>query len=59
VLPVVDIAAADAGELDVDEDIVGRGEFGDWPVLELDDALLLEHEGKILRCGQYMYSRPV
>jgi len=52
VLPVVDIAAADAGELDVDEDIVGRGEFGDWPVLELDDALLLEDEGEVLRCGQ-------
>lgn len=44
----MDIAAANAGELDVDDDIVGRLEGREWPIFVLDAAGLLEDERKIL-----------
>ena len=48
VLPVMDIAAADAGELDVDNDIVRVGDGWDGAVFEFDGVRLLEHEGEVL-----------
>jgi hypothetical protein len=44
----VHVAAANAGEFDVDEDIVGVGDGGDGAVFELDGVGLFEDEGEIL-----------
>lgn len=44
----MDIAAADSGPFDIDEDIVGRLERGDWPVFKLDTSSLFKNEREIL-----------
>jgi len=46
--PVVDIGAADSGELDIDKDIVGRFDLRDWALFELDAARLLKDEREVL-----------
>ena len=46
--PVVHVAAADSGELDVDDHIVRVGDGGDGAVFEGDGVGLLEHEGEVL-----------
>ena len=42
------IAAADAGPVDGDEDVVVRFQFWDWPVFKLDFVGRFEHEGEVL-----------
>lgn len=46
--PVVHVAAADAGEFDVDDDIVGGLQGGDGPVFEFDAVGFLEDEGEVV-----------
>jgi hypothetical protein len=43
-----DIATADAGEFDLDDDIVSVFELGDGAVFELDFVDFLEDEGWVL-----------
>jgi hypothetical protein len=51
VLPVVHIAAADAGVFDVDEDVVRGLEGGDGAVFEFDGVGAFEDEGEVLQNG--------
>ena len=54
------VAAADAGELDVDNNIVRVGDGGNGAVFEFDGVRLLEHEGEVLQeKGLVLYGRQV
>lgn len=44
------VTATDSGVFDVDEDIVGVDDFGDWAFLELDLFDAFEDEGEVLCC---------
>jgi len=57
--PVVDVGAADAGELDVDADVVGGGELGHGTVFEPDAAGFFEDEGEVLEGRVVMVSNPL
>lgn len=48
--PVVDIASADSGEFDGDEDIVWAFEGGYGTVFKGDFVGFLEDEGEVLKC---------
>lgn len=48
VLPVVHVRAADAGELDADENIAAGLQLWDWTVLEGDGEGFVEDEGLVL-----------
>lgn len=50
VCPVVYIGAADAGEFDLDEDIVGGFQGWDGSVFESDAVGFFQHERQVLRC---------